>query len=76
MARAAGIWGVWWGDRWVIDRVVGGAAGSFGPVVVRAGFGIVAVLCAVGLAGCSAALVSRGFDKAVDFAVAAFDVGL
>ena len=49
--------------------------GRFDAVVAGAGFGI-AVSGAVGLAGSSAALASRGIDKAVDFAVAAFDVGL
>lgn len=50
--------------------------GRFDAVVGGALFGIAAVSGAVGLAGSSAALASRGVDKAVDFAVAAFDVGL
>jgi hypothetical protein len=76
VAWAAGITGFWWGNRWVIDRVVGARPVRLTRVVVGAGFRVVAVSCAVGLAGGSAALVSRGFDKAVDFAMAAFDVGL
>ena len=60
----------------VFERAVKARPGRFDAVVAGAGVGIVAVSRAVGLAGGSAALASRGFDKAVDFAVAAFDVGL
>jgi hypothetical protein len=59
----------------VIERAVGARPGRFDVVVPVPGFGIVAVSGAVGLAGGSAALASRGFDEAVDLAVAAFDVG-
>ena len=75
-ARAADVDGSWRGNRCVIERAVRARPGRFDAVVTGAGFGIVAVSGAVGLAGGSAALASRGFDKAVDFAVAAFDVGL
>jgi hypothetical protein len=59
----------------VVERAVPARPGRVDAVLADPGFGIVPVSGAVGLAGGSAAFASRGFDKAVDFAVAAFDVG-
>ena len=47
-----------------------------GAVVAGEGFGTAKASGAVGVAGWSTALASRGVDVTVDLAVAAFDVGL
>ena len=64
------------GEAMFIGFAVRVRPGWLDALVAGAGFGSVAVLGGVGFAGGSTALASGGFDEAVDFAVAALDVGV